>query len=220
MEEENVHLRELLEERGWYKKWYTQVMGDILYPHVKRLAKPESNPLLSRFKEQDNNMLALYMAKEFMKNIGLKSTERIFEAEAGLEGIDQDFQNMIQSSYTLLKHSTPDAIQPPLLSQAIYFWDMADEIRNEDVPYSTYRGTTFELSGSLEAPEIIRSIMSDACDGDAEMNDHSTGYNSVPDYSEEYQSVNAGQPQYPDQGGNNSPQYGNRGLGNCRRCSK
>lgn len=134
MEDENSYLRELLEERGWYKKWYTSIMADILYPHVQKLAQPEQNCALARFKEEENNLLALYMAKEFMKNVGLRSTLKIFEAEAGLGDVDQEFQRLIESSFNFLKHSTPDRVEPPLLSQALHVWKMAEDLLKAEQP--------------------------------------------------------------------------------------
>lgn len=118
----NNYLRELLEQRGWYKRWYTQVMADILLPHVLQMAQPEKNALLTTFKEEENNMLALYMVKEFLKTVGLPSTGKIFEAEAGLCGIEQEYQPLVQEHFSLLTPSTQQQINPPLLSQALHIW--------------------------------------------------------------------------------------------------
>lgn len=144
MDDGNNYLRELLERNGWYKRWYTQVMADILLPHVSHLAQPEKNAVLVRFKEEENNMLALYMVKEFLKTVGLPSTAKIFETEAGLFGIDLDFSAMVQEHFSLLKPSTAQEITPPLLSQALHIW-------------------------KVEAVERFHSIHNEAGEGDKEM---------------------------------------------------
>lgn len=123
MEDSNSSsLRDLLEQRGWYKRWYTQVMADILQPHVARMAQPEKNALLSNFKAEEQNMIALYMVKEFLRTVGLNSTGKIFEEEAGMRGGDQEFQAMVQEQFSLLTPSTTQEVQPPLLSQALHIW--------------------------------------------------------------------------------------------------
>ena len=118
----NTYLRQLLEQRGWYKRWYTQVMADILLPHVNRLAQPEKNVVLSRYKEDETHMLSLYMVKEFLRTVCLPSTAKIFEAEAGLAGMDQDYHASILEHFSLLKPTTTQEINPPLLSQALHIW--------------------------------------------------------------------------------------------------
>lgn len=218
MEDENSYLRELLQERGWYKKWYTHVMADILTPHVKKLAKPYENCALTRFMEQDHNLLSLYMVKEFLKNVGLRSTERIFELEADLCGMDQDLQNFIQSELHLLKQSTSDHLEPPLLSQALQIWKESDLERYRE---GFSNRTEFEASGSLDANAIINSMMQSQREScivsTAEINNEANCGPSQYSGGVEHSS-DSGYHQYNSEN-NNSPNR-NRSIGNCKRCSK
>lgn len=118
----NVYLRQLLEQRGWYRRWYSQVMADILLPHVNRLAQPEKNVVLNRYKEDEVHMLSLYMVKEFLRTVCLPSTSKIFEAEAGLVGMDHDYHASILEHFSLLRPTTTQEVNPPLLSQALHIW--------------------------------------------------------------------------------------------------
>lgn len=169
--EDNNYLREVLEQRGWYKRWYTQVMADILMPHVSQMAEPEKNAVLNRFKEEENNMLALYMVKEFLKNVGLSSTGKIFETEAGLAGMEQEFQPIIADQFSLLKPSTADEIQPPLLSQALHIWKVEAERHAHAAGGAaaisgdqSVEMNSFNSTQGMKTPAIINRLMrSDSC---------------------------------------------------------
>lgn len=115
-------LRELLEERGYYRKWNAEVMSDILLPHVRDNNRPEENGALTTFKQECSNMSALYLIKEFLHNMGMLSTEKIFDVEAGLEGKEREYSDVLGSKFPLLQLSNADNIQPPLLAQIVYLW--------------------------------------------------------------------------------------------------
>lgn len=115
-------LRELLEERGYYRKWNAEVMSDILLPHVRDNNRPEDNGALTTFKQDCGNVSALYLIKEFLHNMGMLSTERIFDVEAGLEGKEREYAEQLSTKFPLLQLSAADNIQPPLLAQIVYLW--------------------------------------------------------------------------------------------------
>lgn len=117
-------LRELLEERGYYRKWNAEVMTDILLPHVRENNRPEENGALATFKQDCSNMSALFLIKEFMRNMGMQSSEKIFDVEAGLEGKDGEFNETLSTKFPLLQLSSCNNIQPPLLAQIVYLWRM------------------------------------------------------------------------------------------------
>lgn len=152
--DETLYFKEILQQRGWFKRWSTQVMADILLPLVQQQAEPEKNAPLSQFKQEENNMLALYMVKEFLNNVGLKSTGKIFEAEAGIVGIEQDFQPVITEQFTLLKPATSEEVQPPLLSQALQIWkiDALERQAANPEPQGAAEMTSSYASSSLVAP--------------------------------------------------------------------
>lgn len=70
------------------------------------------------------------MVKEFLKNVGLLSTGKIFEVEAGLAGIEENVQWIVNQQFSFLTPSTPDQVQPPLLSQTLHIWK-ADAVERQ-----------------------------------------------------------------------------------------
>lgn len=115
-------LRELLEERGYYRKWNAEVMSEILLPHVRDNNRPDENGALTTFKQECSNMAALYLIKEFLNNMGMVSSEKIFDVEAGLEGKECEYEETLTSKFPLLHMSHQHNIQPPLLAQIVYLW--------------------------------------------------------------------------------------------------
>ena len=115
-------LRELLEERGYYRKWNAEVMTDILLPHVRDNNRPDDNGALSTFKRDSKNVAALYLVKEFMHNMGMLSSERLLDVEAGLDGQERAYTETLTKNFPLLQLSQCDNIQPPLLAQIVYLW--------------------------------------------------------------------------------------------------
>lgn len=67
------------------------------------------------------------MVNEFLKNVGLLSTGKIFEVEAGLAGIEENVQWIVNQQFSFLTPSTPDQVQP---SQALHIWK-ADAVERQ-----------------------------------------------------------------------------------------
>lgn len=134
-------LRELLEERGYYRKWNAEVMTDILLPHVRDNNRPDENGALTTFKQDCNNINALYLVKEFMHSMGMLSSEKIFDVEAGLEGKECEYNNALATKFPLLQQSCADNIQPPLLAQIVYLWRLDYMNRKQQMNQSACSNT-------------------------------------------------------------------------------
>lgn len=112
--------RDLLRDEGYYNKWHAQVMSDILLPIVQTENCPNQNDDLATTKETREGTLCLYLVREVFRNLGLTSTEKIFEEEAGLPGTEQRFQDSLRSEFGAFALSTKSHLEPPVLLQLLY----------------------------------------------------------------------------------------------------
>lgn len=120
---------------GWYNKWHAQIMSDILLPLIQEENPPSENMDLDSYKneyietaecngtlrrENHDHMMGLYLVREVFRNLGMTSTEKIFEEEAGLKGTEKDFQEALREHFGAFTMSSSKQMQPPIMSQLLY----------------------------------------------------------------------------------------------------
>lgn len=132
--------REILRDEGYYNKWHAQIMSDILLPLIQDQNPPEENGTLLYYKYGDSmddtpvpdHILGLYLVREVFRNLGLTSTDKIFEKEAGLSGTEQRFQDALNERFGSLAMTTKEHVQPPLLSQLLY---LVHHIKRDEISF-------------------------------------------------------------------------------------
>lgn len=126
--------QEMLTANGYYNKWHSQVMADIFLPEIADRNPSWENEYLDSYKYvtsvddcgyQDKlligeHQLALYLVREFFRNLGLVSTDKIFEEEAGLHGTEVHYQTFLKNYFDRFSLSTPRHLEPPMLHQLLY----------------------------------------------------------------------------------------------------
>lgn len=126
--------KEMLIFAGYYNKWHSQVMADILLPLIYDRNPSWENEYLDNYKYETQvdscgyqdklligeHQLALYLVREFFRNLGLVSTDKIFEEEAGLQGTEEDYQTYLKNYFNRFSLSTPRHLEPPMLHQLLY----------------------------------------------------------------------------------------------------
>lgn len=128
-------MKEMLVRAGYYDKWHSQVMADILLPVISDRNPSWENDDLDNYKYETTyddcgnpqklligeHQLALYLVREFFRNLGLVSTDKVFEEEAGLHGTEVHYQTFLKNYFDRFSLSTSKHLEPPMLHQLLYF---------------------------------------------------------------------------------------------------
>lgn len=113
------YMHDLLDKKGYMRAWRAQVMADILLPHLI-----ESLDQNSACHSRDPvHRMVLMAVKEFFRNMGLTSAEKVFEIEADLEGNDEEYHRMMTSTFNVIETSQ-EHLRPPIVSQLIYIYGL------------------------------------------------------------------------------------------------
>lgn len=97
----------LLTDRGHMKRWRAKIMADWTMPYVYKMKMC----LLSEME-----IIAMLIVKEFLINLGLKSTYKIFEAEAGFNGkMDREFHYIVRD----LNRLSENCLRLPLVAEML-----------------------------------------------------------------------------------------------------
>lgn len=201
--------KEMVKDAGFYNKWNAQVMADIVLPLVIDENPPFENEHLEDYRYQSTinpcgevekrsipeHTIALYLVRELFRNLGLVSTEKVFEAEAALHGTGHDFQQFLKEYFSRLTMSGSQELQPPMLAQLL-FLVMFHSKKNKQIPTTTTRGEdeSRQIRGGVpqnmgsEAAEEYHqdSATVQSCDFEDEGTFDSLMRMYYPDLSEEY----------------------------------
>lgn len=123
----------VLGQLGFYQKWHAQIMADIFQPRIRTDNPPETNNSLISHKTSQfgrYSKRSLFLVKEAMRNLGLTSSEKIFNEEAGLLEQEPSYKSAIKDMQPL-KPADAFHMEPPMAAQLLWVFLM-DNQRNID----------------------------------------------------------------------------------------
>lgn len=121
--DDSSRMMELLTQKGYMQSWRAQVMADILLPHLNDNLTENRHEHMCEIKKDPMRRLLLMAVKEFFRNMGLTSAERVFEIEANIEGDGEAYNDMIKNTFHVIE-TTQDHLRPPIVSQMIFIYGL------------------------------------------------------------------------------------------------
>lgn len=114
-----ANFRNKLWQEGYTRKWHAQAASEIFVSVIDNVNAPENNLALQEYYENYSHMRSMFLIQELFRNLGLRASENIFTAEAGLQDSEDEYKESLEDFWNLYM-TTPSQLAPPLLTQIMY----------------------------------------------------------------------------------------------------